>query len=173
MFISQKNTDISLKVKDETFSAHKFILSVRSPVLAAMFENDMTEKKTGIVNIIDCNPESFRTFLLYLYSGEFNFSKCDVFDLYKIADKYDVPELKLICVDFMFKRLSVNNVLKTYALGHQFNEETLITNAQVFFEENFKQIVVLDIWMSFLEHDCYLANELLKSMAPKVTITQK
>lgn len=60
----------------------------------------------------------------------------------------------------------MNNKLETYALGHEFNEKTLLTNAQAFFEENFKQIVGLDIWASFLEQDCSLVKDLLKSMAP-------
>lgn len=170
MFISKKNTDVSIEVKGKKFSAHKCILGARSPVLAAMFENDMTEKKTGIVNIVDCEPTAFYTFLLYLYSGELSFSKCHVFDMYKIADKYDVPELKLICVDFMIRRLSVLNVCETFVFAHKYNDKKLLTSVQAYFEENFNKIVSSSNWKKLMEKDGQLANDLLIKMAPKVSI---
>lgn len=170
MFSGKKNSDVVLKIKEDTISAHKAILSARSSVFAAMFENDMEEKKTGVVNISDCDVEPFNVFLHYIYTGEAEFSKCDVFHLYKIADKYGVPELMMMCLDFMICSLSVENIFETFVFGKQLDESRLLTHIQNFFNENFEKIVFSDSWKSFLTEDSGLANELLKGMAPKIQL---
>lgn len=164
MFVSKKSTDVTIKVKEKIFSAHKFILSARSPVLAAMFENEMIEKETGFVDISDCNPEAFNDFLLYLYSGEFDPEKCNFFHLYKIGDKYDVPQLKLTCANFINCSLSVENFCEIYLFGQKFNEEKILTAAQNFFNENFEEVVSLDSWVSMMEDEAQLTNNLLKAL---------
>lgn len=170
MFLSKEITDVTLKVKEKTFSAHKAILAARSPVFAAMFKNEMTEKKTGFVNISDCDAEAFDIFLLFLYSGDLHFEKCNVCHLYRISDKYDVSKLKSICVDFMSKTLSVENIFEILILADQFSESKLLAEIQCFFNKKFKEIVSSKNWESFLKNSFRLANNLLKGMAPKVKI---
>lgn len=163
---------MTLKVKEKTFSAHKAILAARSPVFSAMFKNDMTEKKTGVVNIHDCDENAFANFLLFLYSGELDFASCNICHLYKISDKYDVLKLRLMCVDFMTKNLSVENFYEILILGDQFCESKLLTDVQCFFNKNFEDIVYSKNWESFLINHLRLANNLLKQMAPKIKIVE-
>lgn len=172
MFTSQKNVDLFIDVKGKRFSAHKLILAARCPVLSAKIEGQISKKKSGIVNIVDCDPKVFYMFLLYLYSGELNFSNCDAFSLYKIASKYDMPELKVLCIDFMIRSLSVKNVCQTYVLGHSFNEDELLDSVQTFFENNFNEIISSDSWVGLMRENCKLANKLLKTMAPKISIKE-
>ena len=150
--------------------AHKAILEARSPVFAAMFKNDMKEKKTGEVNIPDCDSDAFNVFLLFLYSSEQDFTKCNVCELYEITDKYDVQELKLLCVDFMTENLSVENFSEILILANKFHEEELLIQVQNFFNENFEKIVSSDSWEHLLKDNSHLANRLLKVMAPKVKV---
>lgn len=170
LLASKENADVTIKVKEETFSAHRLILAARSPVLAAMFKNEMIEKETGFINISDCDPEVFSQFLRFLYSAEVDYGKCNMFRLYEIADKYDVADLKVVCVDDMILTLTVENFCEFYSFAHQFNDNTLLTNLQKFFSENFEKIVESDSLLSLMEADCLLANNLLKAMAPKVKI---
>lgn len=167
---SGENSDVTLYVKKQKHLAHRTVLSARSPVFAAMFTNDTLEKKTGIVKITDSDPETFREFLSFLYSGEVNFNKCNICDLYRISDKYNVPKLKLMCVNFMPEHLSVDNFCEMLTLSHQFEENELLTHIQNFFNENFEKIVSSDSWELFAESNFRIANSLLKSMAPKVII---
>ena len=150
--------------------AHKAILEARSPVFAAMFKNDMKEKKTGEVDIPDCDFDAFNVFLLFLYSGERDFKMCNVCELYKITDKYDVQELKLLCVEFMTENLSIENFGETLILANKFNEEKLLTRIQNFFNENFETIVSSDSWECLFKNNFRLANNLIKSLAPKVKL---
>lgn len=173
MFDQKKDSDVTLKIDQDTIMANKSILSARSPVFAAMFENEMEEKQTGVVNITDCDLEAFNAFLLYLYSGEVEFQRCDVFLLYKIADKYRVPELMTVCVDFMIRKLSVENICETFVFGNQFNEKKLLAYAQRCFNQNVQEIIFSEPWECLLKEDYDLANDLLKGMVPKVKVVEE
>lgn len=170
MFVSKKSTDVIIKVQEETFSAHRFVLAACSPVLAAMFENEMIEKKTGFIDISDCDPDAFNHFLLYLYSVEIDAEKCNFFHLYKIGDKYDVPPIKSMCVNFIIRNISLENFCETYLFGNQFNENKLLIAAQNFFNENFEKVISLDSWVSMMDEEACLTNNLLKAIASKVKI---
>ena len=54
---------------DQQIGGHVNALSIRSPVFAAMFENDMKESKTGRVIIQDICPKVFKQLLQFIYSG--------------------------------------------------------------------------------------------------------
>lgn len=170
LLISEENTDVTLNVKKKTFAAHKGVLAARSPVFAAMFKNEMAEKKSGVIRISDCDGEAFGMFLMFLYSGEFDYSKCNMCQLYKISDKYDIPELKLMCVNLMSENLSVENFGETLIFSDQFGEEKLLNEVQCFFNEHFEDIVNSVSWKTLFKQNFRLANNLLKGIAPKVKI---
>ena len=88
-------TDVLFKVGDRSFFAHKFILAARSPVLAAMFHADMIESRTGTVEIDDVDPDIFRQFLRFVYTGQVDGPLGK--DLKRVADKYDVKTLLALC----------------------------------------------------------------------------
>ena len=66
-------SDVEFLVDGKSFGAHRFIVSARSPVFAAMFSSDissdMVEANTGKVVINDTNSGVFETFLKFLYTG--------------------------------------------------------------------------------------------------------
>lgn len=49
---------------------HRNILSAHSPVFETMFQTDMKESKTGILNLPEMSEETARAFVEYLYSWE-------------------------------------------------------------------------------------------------------
>lgn len=175
LFLSQKLCDTTLNVNNETFQVHKSILAARSSVFTAMFENDMAEKNTNVINILDyiCVPTDFREFLLYLYSGDVDFSKCNVFHLYAIADKYDIQELKSVCTDYMLHTLSVENVCETFLLAKKYDEARMITEVQTFFRQNFAEIIYTASWNNLLKDAHDVANDLLKEVASKAKSKKK
>lgn len=170
LFNSKENADVVLNVREKIYLVHKSILGARSPVLAAMFKHDMEEKLTGRVNISDCDPEAFKVFLIFLYSGSVDFTKCNICELYKITDKYDVSELKLMCKDFITKNLSLKNFCEILVLCDQFNDAELLIEVQRYFRENFAKVVSSENWELLLENNFRPANNLLKQMAPRIKI---
>ena len=53
LFGEEKFSDVKITCGKEVFHCHRSILSVRSPVFAAMFQSDMIENTSRNVNIKD------------------------------------------------------------------------------------------------------------------------
>ncbi|XP_043287880.1 BTB and MATH domain-containing protein 40-like [Venturia canescens] len=111
--IFEKNTysDITFVFEDEELHAHKSILAVQSKVFEAMFSNEMSEKDTGRVEVLDIRAEVFEAFLKYLYTRKIDLKK-NVTEFLVVADKYEVCELKDLCEKYMLKNLSEQNVVE-------------------------------------------------------------
>lgn len=171
MLSDKDNYDVILQVKDQNFNAHKFILMARSPVFAAMFRHDTLEKQTGIVNIPDCDPDSFHEFLEYLYCGELkNVAFRSALHLYKTADKYVVEELKTFCIEYMERFLSKDNVCDVLILADMYGETDLLSAAENFMQLNAYAVIDTTTWQSFLKNHYPLANRVIKAIAAKVKI---
>ena len=94
--VNRNMTDVEFLVREESFGAHRSLLSARSPVFASMFASGMKETKTGKVCIEDVDPTTFQQFLKFLYTGMFEPSSID-HDLFEVADKYQVETLMELC----------------------------------------------------------------------------
>lgn len=158
---SGKHSDVTLIVQDKEFNAHRAILGIRSPVFSAMMEHETKEKATGVVNIPDCDPNSFCDFLHFLYTGNTKKLNADnVFDLYTIADKYQVPELCKICVNYMKSSITLQNFCDVLTLSLRHHERELIHLATQFFLKNSTEIAVTVKWSLFMKANPVAANEL-------------
>lgn len=167
LFEDKKNTDLTILVgsgTQEKYLAHKCILMARSDVFAAMLENEMAEKKSGIIEIIDCDASSFKNFLLFIYTGKIdNLSNTNVVQLYKLAHKYNVQDLKKNCTSFMKRNIDVSNLFNIIILANEFEEIEIMNEAQYFFNKKALKIVKEENWELFMKQNCTLANRLLIS----------
>lgn len=121
--------------------AHKFVLSANSPVLCAMFENDMREKRLGLVKIKDLSYETLQEVLYYMYCGKFDKLNHELVDSVLIAaDKYQISHLKNACIEFLHKNLGIDNCLKTLKLCKVFDLTDLKSHVDTFLRENAKLI---------------------------------
>lgn len=158
---NESGCDVTLKTSDHEFRAHRIILSARSPVFASMFQHDMAEKKSGEVDVSDCATSGFEVFLQYMYSGNTDtMSPSNVLDLYYIADKYQVCDLKSDCVEYMKNNLAVYNFCDVIALSLRHNESDLQRFATRFFCKNVKKIVKTVQWQKYMAENPTQANEL-------------
>eukprot|EP00494_Astrolonche_serrata_P030291 UN30558 len=107
-------SDIILKVEKEKFHAHRAILATQSPVFKAMFNTDMKEKESGVVEIRDTNPEIFKHFLEYIYTSQLSVDNISVGDLVILADKYQVESLTVQCLRYLCSTLTVDNVVEVF-----------------------------------------------------------
>ena len=169
MFENQEDCDVVIRVKEKEFPAHKNILKVRSLVFASMLRHDMKEKQTGIIDIQDCEPSVFSDFLRFLYYKEISsLSEENVFDLFTLSDKYDVPDLRERCMEFMKANLSVETFCDTITLALTHTETELIQLCTELFIGNAEKIIETVKWQSFLAHNPTQSNELfIKYVASK------
>jgi len=92
--VNKQMTDVEILVGEESFAAHRFLLSARSPIFAAMFASGM--KDVAQIRIDDVSPSTFHLFLQFLYIGTLP-SSAKKEKLYQVADKYQIDTLASIC----------------------------------------------------------------------------
>ena len=95
----------------EEIKANKFMLMARSPVFARMFQINMKEKSTNIVEIPDVSPKVFKTVLSYIYTGQVNnhLSLEETISMLNTAGKYNLEHLKALCENRLAILLNATN----------------------------------------------------------------
>jgi hypothetical protein len=99
----------------EVLSAHKHVLSARSPVFRAMFQSNMSETVTGEILVEDINPTTMKEFLSYLYTESFTSVSYltdpqRAMDMFGVAMKYNVEILEHKCENALVSLLSAENL---------------------------------------------------------------
>lgn len=151
LLFTGENSDVTIKVKNRKFNCHSIILGARSPVLKAMLEHDMKEKRCGEITITDSTPTVFEEFLLYLYSGsEKHLNVKNITELYDLGDKYFMGDLKDLCVKRMISNMSTENFFEIFLFSQQHNDTILSKAATQLFLKHSESIVNSKKWMGFL-----------------------
>ncbi|XP_042909507.1 speckle-type POZ protein B-like [Parasteatoda tepidariorum] len=140
-------SDFVFKVGDQSFPAHKIILSAHSPVFKNMMTHEFEESKTNSVTITDATPEIFDLFLRYLYSGEIEVKCWDSLKaLYYLSDKYDIGILKTKCAETAISILSVDSACDILKAAYTYSDSHIITTAKQFAVQHLKEIVLREDW---------------------------
>lgn len=123
-FIVAQDSSSTGKNGGEFIHAHKFLLSLGSPVFHAMFYGNMADTREEIP-LSDCHARSFIEFIRYLYSDEVHLTSGNVFELLYLAKKYIVPFLAESCCRFLEAELRENNVFRILEHARLFTETDL------------------------------------------------
>ncbi|KAK4011442.1 hypothetical protein OUZ56_020559 [Daphnia magna] len=105
LFESKVLSDVNLNVGGRIFHAHKNILSARSKVFAAMFEQKTAEKFSNNLDIKDVDPDVFQEVLRYMYTGRMSSGTMDnmAVGVLAVSDKYLLDRLKTECETHLTK----------------------------------------------------------------------
>ena len=133
MFNNEHLSDVKFSVRgsdgesetDRLITAHKFVLSIGSPVFEAMFYGELAETKDTI-QLPDCDYESLLELFRYLYSDEVNLSGSNVLGVLYLAKKYMVPSLADKCRDYLQGKLDPSNVFLILTTAQKYEEKSLI-----------------------------------------------
>ena len=138
MFNNDLLSDVSLVVRassDEddckkskmAIPAHKFVLSICSPVFFAMFCGKMAEKSDS-VELPDCEHKAVLEMLRFMYSEKVELNESNVMQVLYVAKKYMVKSLVGECIDFLGENLDVGNVLWVLSHAQQYDETDLVAH---------------------------------------------
>ncbi|XP_042481738.1 BTB/POZ domain-containing protein At1g21780 [Macadamia integrifolia] len=107
------HADVTINTTDGSLRAHKAFLSASSPVFRSMFEHDLKEKESSMVEIEDMSLESCTALLSYLYGTikQEDFWRHRL-SLLGAANKYDIVDLKEACEDSLLEDINSSNVLE-------------------------------------------------------------
>ena len=136
MFNNELLSDVSLVVRASSddgepkkskmaIPAHKFVLSICSPVFFAMFCGDMADKSDSIV-LPDCEYEGVLEMLRYMYSGKVELNENNVMQVLYVAKKYILPSLADECVRFLQENLKTGNAFCVLSHAQQYEENVLV-----------------------------------------------
>lgn len=116
---------------------HKIILQLRWPHFKRLYAAQMAEYHTKRMHI----PEPYsvvRAFLYYLYTDsiaghpEYCSSVVDVAGMLVMANLYDMPKLRLLCVNRLSRELDVDNAAIVWERAGRTNEHWLMRRAAQF-----------------------------------------
>jgi len=120
--------------------AHKFLLSIRSPVFFAMFCGKMAETKENI-DLPDCEYEGMLELLRYIYTDEVCLTESNVMQVAYLAAKYMIPCLAKKCAAYLGKNLDSSNVFGILKHAQQFANEQLLKYCWDYIEQMTNDVV--------------------------------
>lgn len=155
--------DVELKAGGRMFPYFKAILCTRSSVFAAMFETDMSEKASNVVEIEDVDPDTLDRMLVYLHSDvlQEGLSLEDACDLYRVADKYNVEPLQSRCSVLLATLVSVSNVCDLLVLADTYLDSFLMTVVSNFICSHTAEVFVSTQWKSLMKDNPKLSCDIM------------
>ncbi|EAA02757.4 AGAP012550-PA, partial [Anopheles gambiae str. PEST] len=133
-------TDVTLEVEQETFHAHKVVLSAASPYFKAMFTGGLKECEMARVKLQGVCPTAMTRILFFMYTGQIRVTELTVCQLLPAATMFQVPNVIDACCDFLERQLDPTNAIGIANFAEQHGCESLRQKANQFIERNFTQI---------------------------------
>lgn len=175
LFNQERFSDIVLRVEDQQYFAHRFVLISASQVFQIMLSHhqwkESTQPEISLTEEEECVLQ-FENFLGYLYSGEVELKTMTVLPLLLLADKYEVDSLRSSCLKFMMEHIvqapNTNRALTWYQYAQVTGQEELRDKCLSFILSNFDTVMQASDWLymlpqeltNFLEHsDMVLHSE--------------
>jgi len=117
--------DFVIKTKTRSFSVHKCILAARSSVFDAMIKSGMREAQNNTVDIEEFDDDTVSAMIEYIYAGETNLKKDKLCEVLKIAEKYDLPQLRKMCEFQLCENITMANIAKALSTAYLYDSEML------------------------------------------------
>ena len=160
LYVSKQNSDVNFRVKDGNCAAHKNIMAACSPVLNALFSNEMKEKETNEVKIDDVEGSVFAEMLCFIYTRKVKTAMASAEDLLSVADKYDLIDLKLISQHRMITNLSIETAAKYLVLADLYSAHCLKRWAMEYIGRYSAAIITTEGWKQMAKSYPILVVEL-------------
>lgn len=146
-----KFIDCILKVGDRSLPCHKLIMSACSLYFREIyFSEDGKEKSSPSKEVVleNLDPAIMDMIVNYLYSAEIDITDDNVQDVLAVANRFQIPSLFTVCVNYLQKKLSLGNCLAIFRLGLVMNCPRLAMAARDYIAERFE---ILSSEQDFLE----------------------
>ena len=127
----------------QVIPAHKFVLSIGSPVFEAMFYGELAETRDSI-ELPDCEYENLLELFRYMYSDEANLSGSNVMGVLYLAKKYMVPSLAENCTRYLQDHLDPSNVFSILPSAQKYEEKNLVDRCWKLIDEQTNAAVKSD-----------------------------
>lgn len=135
-------SDVVLMVKDRKFLVHTIVLITKSPVLSILLLPMLQQNQTTLwMTIEDFDPAIVSMMLKYMYFDEVPITDELIFDLYRIAKKYQLDDLANTCLDRIVKSTNVDNAMTVYFFAVKHSINLLVECTKEFVRSNVDQVM--------------------------------
>ncbi|CAO2149798.1 unnamed protein product [Urochloa humidicola] len=165
--------DVTFDVGGETFTAHRYVLAARSPVLMAELYGGMKENGMSSFQIKDVEPRVFEALLHFIYTD--SLPEIDEHNevwmaqhLLEAADRYGLLRLKVMCEARLLKHINTSVVATTLTLAEQHGCKGLKDGCFKFmrFPGNTKAVMASEDFQHLRTSCPVLIEEMLENLAP-------
>ncbi|XP_071455717.1 kelch-like protein 18 [Hetaerina americana] len=143
-----KLCDITLKVGDHSFSAHRIVLAAAVPYFHAMFTHDMVESHQKDITMKGIEAVALEALINFVYSGRISIDPNNVQSLMVGSSFLQLTEVRDACADFLSKRLHPQNVLGIKSFADALLSFGLVRAADDFIQEHFSEVAKGDEFLS-------------------------
>ncbi|KAK3740983.1 hypothetical protein RRG08_005674 [Elysia crispata] len=177
---TQDMSDVILKIGEEKYYGHKFVLAKSSEVFRTMLYSQSWTQRVASVTADSGNPNHFGlpeieleeseecrkyfdTFLKFLYTAEVSISVESAVGILCLADKYSVTSLKSLCTQYMVEHTRsplVQNALQWYSWSKALHMEELIEQCSRTIAWNAEPLLASPEWHHM---DADFVNDLLRN----------
>lgn len=146
--------DIKFTVCDVAVPAHKLILAARSPVLGKLITENISRKTMLDIVIDDVSIESVKEFLNYLYTDACTTEVAmftHVYDLLKLATRYEVSILKLHAEEIIVNCLTCSNACDVLLYAESLGQNDLMERITQYIVINAKLVMQSEGFVSLIK----------------------
>ncbi|KAM9820468.1 kelch-like protein 41b [Neosynchiropus ocellatus] len=152
-----KFVDCTLKVGDRSFPCHRLIMAACSPYFREIFftEDGKEVENTKEVVLEDVNPSILDMIVQYLYSAEIDLTDDNVQDIMVVANRFQIPSVFTVCVNYLQKRLSASNCMALFRLGLVLNCPRLAVAGRNFIADRFELLHKDEEFLKLAAHELF------------------
>ena len=122
---------------------HRIVLCAASPFFYNALNNDMKEKKEGVIKLKQTS-KSMKEVLEYVYTGQVDVNENNAYELLAAGDYFLIPSLKDFSATFILKKLSALNCVAAYYSAIKYRCEKLREGAKDFIHAHFETVTKYD-----------------------------
>ncbi|KAK3576493.1 hypothetical protein CHS0354_034168 [Potamilus streckersoni] len=160
LYNSEVFSDIILRVGNERFFAHKFMLITASEVFDAMLNEarwrESRQPEISLTEEEECQPV-FSKFLRYIYTGSVDLTTDTVLPILLLSDKYGIQTLHQSSVEYMARHIvespNTNRTLSWYQYAKMTGNQELQDKCSQFILSNFDIILKATDWVELTKEE--------------------
>uniref|UniRef100_A0A4W4EFQ1 BTB domain-containing protein n=1 Tax=Electrophorus electricus TaxID=8005 RepID=A0A4W4EFQ1_ELEEL len=152
-----KFVDCTLKVGDHCLPCHRLILAACSPYFRDQFFSEDGKVKEDLKEVVldDVDPNILEMIVKYLYSAEIELTDDNVQEIFAVANRFQIPSVFTVCVNYLQKKLSLANCLAIFRLGLVLNVPRLAVAARDYTADRFESLVNEEEFLQLAPHELF------------------
>lgn len=152
-----KFVDCTIKVGDHSFPCHRLIMAACSPYFREIFftEDGKEVENTKEVVLDDVNPAILDMIIQYLYSAKIDLTDDNVQDIIAVANRFQIPSVFTVCVNYLQKKLSMGNCMALFRLGLVLNCPRLAVAARNYIADRFEFLYKDEEFLKLAAHELF------------------